>query len=364
MSLQYDQPDSAESVTQSLQENPSISAASFGAISQILNLESTTAQIVVGSWDGSGNVQAPVGLTPEMVVVDINQPFGTTVPVTIPLELVQNKVWVFDTDANVQVTFNTTERVIVMGNGNDEVTVLGDRNTTLDGGNGNDTLILSGGADSVTGGNGNDSISAGAGNDTIVSGLGFDTVDGGLGFDVVQVASAVNQWTVVVDGSKVMLSGLAGTPNSVNSVEMTNVEFISFGASLGNQNSIVITTAANNKDDAMRLYEAALDRSADQGGAQYWLDGLTAGSVNYVEVAGYFLGSSEYVGKYGTQTNTQFVQQTYQNAFDRSAEEAGLGFWVAALEGGASRAEVLAAIAGSTEAETTITNVVVVNSII
>jgi len=361
MSLQYDQPDSAESVTESLQENPSISAASFGAISQILNLETTTAQIVVGSWDGSGTVQAPVGQTPEMVVVDINQPSGTTVPVSIPTELVLNKVWIFDTDANIQVTFNTTERVIVMGNGNDEVTVIGDRNTTLDGGDGNDILILSGGADSVTGGNGNDSISAGAGNDTIVSGLGFDTVDGGAGFDVVQVASAVNQWTVVVDGAKVMLSGLPGTNNSV---EMTNVDFISFGAALGNQNSIVITTAANNKDDAMRLYEAALDRSADQGGAQYWLDGLTAGSVNYVEVAGYFLGSSEYVGKYGTQTNTQFVQQIYQNAFDRSAEEAGLGFWVSALEGGASRAEVLAAIAGSTEAETTITNVVVVNSII
>jgi len=361
MSLQYDQPDSAESVTQSLQENPSISAATFGAISQVLNLETSTTQVVVGSWDGTGEIQVPVGQTPEMMVVNINQPQGTTVPIIVPESLVLNKVWIFDTDANIEITFNTTERVIVMGNGNDVVNVLGDRNTTIDGGDGNDILILTGGNDSITGGNGNDSISAGAGSDTIVSGVGLDTVDGGLGFDVVQLAGTVEAWTVVVNGSVVSLSG---APGSGNGVEMQNVEFISFGTALGSQTSIVVTDTVDNKDDAMRLYQAALDRSADQGGAQYWLDGITTGSVNYVEVAGYFLGSSEYAGKYGTQTNTQFVEQIYQNAFNRSAEEAGLGFWVNALDSGASRAEVLAAISGSNEAANTIMNVVVVNSIV
>lgn len=363
MSLSYDRPDSNTEVRNSIDANPSITSGMNAAIASILDL-SNPGLVSVGSMDASGNVSAPAGPPPQMVVVSINQPSGVTVPVSIPASLVLNKVWIFDTNANIDVKFNTTERVIVMGNGNDRVEVVGDRNTTIDGSAGNDTLILSGGNDSITGGTGNDSISAGAGNDTIVSGVGSDTVDAGLGFDVLQVAGSIAQWTVATSGQVITMTG---APGSGNAVQMTGVNFISFGTEIetnGKQNSIVVTDAANDKDDAMRLYQTALDRSADQAGAQYWLDNMDAGIDQYANVATSFLISNEYVNKYGTQTNEQFVEQMYQNAFDRSADQAGLNYWLNELNSGVSRGSVVASIAASSEASTDITNVVVVTGFI
>jgi Ca2+-binding RTX toxin-like protein len=365
MSLNYNEPDTAAVVTENLEANPSISSVVLASISTVLDLSNPDTTVVVGSWTGTGGVVQPEGSETQMVVVDIDAPAGTDVDLVIPPEnLASTSVWVFDTDANINVTFNTTERVIVMGNGNDEVVVLGDRNTTIDGGDGNDTLILSGGNDSIIGGAGNDSVVAGDGADTIVSGIGIDTVDGGLGFDVLQLEGTINDWSVVVEGDVVSLTG---APGSGNGVEMTNVNFISFGTSIvdnGDQFSIVVTDDALNKDDAMRLYQTALDRSADQGGAQYWLDTIDAGLNTYFDTATYFLQSAEFESKYGTLDNEQFVNQMYENAFDREAEQEGLDYWLSVLNDGASRAAVVAYIAGSAEAAATIGNVVVVTDIV
>ena len=382
MSLSYDQPDSTENVTQALEENPSISTPMFNAISSVLGLSNPGGEVVVGSMDSSGNLTSPSGVIPQMIVVDITNPAGQTVTVPINPALVLNKVWIFDTDANINVRFNTTERVIVMGNGDDQVIVLGDKDTTIDGSAGNDLLILSGGNDNITGGTGNDTILAGGGNDsitggtgndsilagdgqdTIVAGVGLDTIVGGLGFDVLQVAGSVAQWTVSASGQVITMTS---TLDSGNAVQMSGVNFISFGATIdqnGTQNSIVVTDGANDKDDAMRLYQTALDRSADQAGAQYWLDGIDAGTESFINVAASFLASNEYTTKYGTQTNAQFVEQMYQNAFDRSADQAGLDYWLNSLNSGTSRASVLASIASSSEASTEITNVVVVTGFI
>lgn len=365
MSMNYNQPDSASAVSESIAANESITPAVITAVNGILDLPNPETTVVVGRMTGSGAVTQPTGLETQMVVVDIDSPAGTDVDLVIPPEnLASTNVWIFDTDADINVTFNTTERVIVMGNGDDEVTVLGDRDTTIDGSAGNDTLILSGGDDSIIGGTGNDSISAGAGADTIVSGVGIDTVDAGIGFDVMQLEGDINDWTVSVTGDVVALTG---APGSGNGVEMTNVNFISFGTSIvdnGDQSSIVITDDARNKDDAMRLYQTALDRSADQGGAQYWLDNIDAGLNTYFDTATYFLQSSEFQSKYGTLDNEEFVNQMYQNAFNRNAEQDGLDYWLGVLNDGAQRAEVVAYIAGSTEAANTIGNVVVVTDIV
>ena len=365
MSLNYNEPDTAAAVSAAIDTNPSITPQINSAISSVLGLSDPTTTVVVGSWTGTGAVTQPSGQQTQMVVVDIDQPAGTTVELTIPPQnLASTAVWIFDTDANVNVTFNTVERVIVMGNGDDEVTVLGDRNTTIDGSLGNDVLTLTGGDDSITGGAGNDSVTAGAGSDTIVSGQGIDTVDGGLGFDVLELEGDITDWTVEVTDDLVVLTGAAG---SGNGVDMTNVNFISFGTSIvqnGTQNSIVVTDDARHKDDAMRLYQTALDRSADQSGAEYWLDQIDAGVDTFFVTAQSFLASSEYQNKYGTQTDEQFINQMYQNAFNRNADQEGMDYWLGDLSAGASRAQVLANIAASTEAANTIINVVVVTDIV
>lgn len=372
MSMQYEQPQPVAEVFTELESNPSISQSTIAAINSLI-VPPGESTVVVGSFDGTTLVTPP-GETPQMVVTTIDAPAGTNVFIDIPPAAVQTPVWIFDTDANIRASFGTARasgvrtmanepagisRVISSGNGNDDISVLDGGNTTIDGSDGNDILILSEGYDSITGNVGNDSIHAGAGNDTIVSGIGIDTVDGGLGFDVVQLAGNFNDWVATVDGEIVNISG---APGSGNAVEAINIDFISFTGATGNETSITVTYDETSAD-VMRLYQGLLDRSALQGGAQYWLNQVAEGE-SAVDIANQFLASPEYIAKYGTQTNTQFVQQVFENALDRQPQQAGLDYWVGQLDAGASRAQVGLEIINSPEGAEKIANVVLVNGLV
>jgi len=190
MPLQYDTPTTPEEVINAMASNPSISEETRQQIENILGISSgIAAPVNVGTFDGS-TLTGPAGPI-DMLIITPPAPSvpGAMVDIQIPEAVLQQaQAYVFQTSENINVVFNTVERVIVSGSGNDKMTVNGDKNTTLDGSGGNDTLVTSGGNDSVSGGDGNDSISAATGNDTIVSGLGSDTIDGGAGRDTVKFA--------------------------------------------------------------------------------------------------------------------------------------------------------------------------------
>lgn len=368
MSMQYEQPQPVAEVEAELAANPSISQATIDAINSLIAPPGATT-VVVGSYNGT-TVVAPAGETPQLVIADIDAPAGTDVIMEITLELQNSQAWVIDSDANVAATWGLPqaltraatqgiERVISSGNGNDELSVLDNGNTTVDGSDGNDTLILSAGADSITGNVGNDSVLAGAGDDTIVSGIGVDTVDGGFGFDVVQLAGSFDNWLVAAEGDGVVITGAPGSGNAVDAVD---IDFISFTGATGNEFSVVVTYDED-QAGAMRLYQGLLDRSADQGGAEYWLNAVDSGYSD-VGVADSMMQSQEYIAKYGTQTNTEFVQQLYENALNREAEQSGLNFWVNALDNGASRGQVAVAVVDSPEGAEKIANVVLVNGLV
>lgn len=372
MSMQYEEPQSVTEVNTQLEANPSISQATINAINNLISPPGAST-VVVGSYDGTTLV-APQGQTPQMVVVNVGAPVGTDVLVRPPVGTLNTSAWVFDTDANIQFSIgNSTivgamardvvkgvDRVISSGNGNDVLSVLDNGNTTIDGSDGNDTLFLTAGNDSITGNVGNDSVHAGAGDDTIVSGIGIDTVDGGLGFDVVQLAGNASDWTVAAEGGHVMISGAPGSGNAVDAVD---IDFISFTGATGNQFSTVVTYTEN-QAEAMRLYQGLLDRSADLSGAQFWITQADE-EVGQIAMANAFMGSPEYLAKYGTQTNTEFVQQLYSNALDRAPEQAGQDFWVNALDtGAASRAQLAITLINSPEGAEKIANVVLVNGLV
>lgn len=377
MSMQYEIPQSVTQVNAELENNPSISQGTINAINNLIAPPGATT-VVVASSDGT-SLTGPAGLLPQMVITNItgsitDDPFifGNS---TLVGAMSNTPVLVFDSDRSIRLSLGESrggsgetltrevtqgiDRVISSGNGNDELSVLDNGNTTIDGSDGNDTLILTAGADSITGNVGNDSVHAGAGDDTIVSGIGIDTVDGGLGFDVVQLAGGADNWIVTTEG---LVVDISGAPGSGNGVEAVAIDFISFTGATGNQFSTVVTYDEN-QAVAMRQYQALLDRSADQGGAEYWLNAVDNGFSD-VGVADAFINSQEYIAKYGAQTNTEFVQQLYENALDRSAEQAGLDFWVSALDRGASRGQVSVAITETPEGAEKIANVVLVNGLV
>ncbi|QQE90056.1 DUF4214 domain-containing protein [Azotobacter chroococcum] len=293
----------------------------------------------------------------DVVLTQVAGEAGQQQAVVIPSEILENaKLYAFDSQADLSIGFNTVERTIISGNGNDLITVSGDKNTTLVGATGNDTLITSGGNDSVVGGLGNDSISTGAGNDTIVSGLGHDTINAGEGFDVVKFNGNVEDFNIIDlgDGELFVHSKLS----PLNSSTIRNTEILSFETPAGTDNVALVENET--EATAMRLYEAFFDRSADIDGAEYWLGQLEAGAVSLTDIANGFQNSEEFQAN-GELDDSAFVELLYENALDREADEAGKDFWVEQLEGGVSRADVAISIVGSSEAAETIDNVIIIS---
>jgi hypothetical protein len=119
------------------------------------------------------------------------------------------------------------------------------------------------------------------------------------------------------------------------------------------------------------LYQGALGRTPDAGGLAGWIDltnnlpggtsnlyNLSDVSANYngnLSIAGGFTNSPEFIAKYGTLNNIQFVTQLYANVLDRAPDPAGLNGWIGLLNQGETREHILVGFAESNEAITNAT---------
>ena len=254
------------------------------------------------------------------------------------------KVMLFDTNDAVTLTVTPPSGstgsdpvMVVLGGGDDAVsfgsasasmngedTVGGASaeiaGSTIEGAGGNDTIAGSLGNDTISGGTGDDSISGGGGDDFITVGSGNDTVDGGSGFDTVSLQAGRSSYAITVeDGTLVMTAG-----DTVKT--LTGVEFVSF-----DDGSIVAGVENTAQGDVARLYEVMLDRGADAAGLEYWLEQLEAG-MSIEEIAGYFGTSTEFESLGVGQSDADFLEALYQQAFDRASDDAGKDFWLNVLE--------------------------------
>jgi len=409
MSINYSQPTSSAAVEQAINANPSISDATQAAITQTLGLGPGVA-VVAGNVLPDGSIQAPAGSGPVSLLTlgPSPSPLVYEPPANVSAALRDAAVVIFDTDRDVRFTIVQNQsaqsisndsaqslsvensrlaartisqkadgadqvfnRVIQLGNGNDEVSVLDNKAVKIVGSGGNDKITLSGGADFATGGDGQDTLILGGGRDTAVVGWGVDNVNAGADWDTIIFARAgtdtvnphgsgattpgqpgVGDWSVSKSGSKLVITSTSGAQNGA---ELQNVNFIQFGD--GTVNSQFSVVAVNDEGDAnvARLYQSVLDRSADEGGVQYWLAQYKSG-VSQQAITNAFLAAPEST-LLSTQTNAQFINQSYDNAFGRTPDAAGFEYWLNALNNGLSRSAFVDAVTESAEAETTISNV-------
>jgi hypothetical protein len=120
------------------------------------------------------------------------------------------------------------------------------------------------------------------------------------------------------------------------------------GRYVSNLDSISVATPSN--DAVLRVYEGALGRAADASGSAFW-SGLLDDGTTLAQVAQGILQSSEFIAEGGNSlSNAGFVAQLYQNEMGRSADASGASFWTGLLDGGASRAVVLAGFSSTAEA--------------
>src|SRR5262249_54342855 len=96
-----------------------------------------------------------------------------------------------------------------------------------------------------------------------------------------------------------------------------------------------------------QLYAAYLHREADPSGRAFWVNALQGG-LSEANVASAFLASDEYLQAH--RDLPSYLAGLYADVLGRSADAAGLAFWQQAAQGGMSRAALAAGFLGSREA--------------
>src|SRR5271165_406408 len=100
------------------------------------------------------------------------------------------------------------------------------------------------------------------------------------------------------------------------------------------------------------LYKTAFGRLADEDGLANWACQLQAG-VSLQILAEQLVGSAEFQTRHGSsqKVDTEYITALYRDGLGRQPDLESLAFWLAEGKTGATRAKVLAAVAGSDEAK-------------
>lgn len=188
---------------------------------------------------------------------------------------------------------------------------------------------------------------AGDGGEKIAGGAASDTIYSGKGDDRIDGGAGLD--TVVYTGSRAGYTVSAGTSGvsvrgALGSDSLVQIERLQFGDL---NVALDIDGAAG---QAYRIYKAAFNRPADATGLGFWINALDHGA-SLTQVAQGFVDSQEFRTLYGSApSSTEIVSKLYANILNRPGEAAGIAFWAGVLDGrSATVADVLAGFAESPE---------------
>ena len=96
-----------------------------------------------------------------------------------------------------------------------------------------------------------------------------------------------------------------------------------------------------------RMYEVALNRSADEGGLKNWVTELLSGNKTGAEVAYCFIFSEEFKEK--NYCNEHYIMQLYKAFMGREYDAEGLNYWLDVFKSGSTREAVFNGFSQSNE---------------
>lgn len=190
-----------------------------------------------------------------------------------------------------------------------------------------------------------------ANNDLLVNLPGNDQINGGAGIDTLVVSGLPSQYSFSANTP----SGVDGTLTGVDGIDtLTSIEFIRFGASLGNDlfvSDLMPSQLVDPDGNGPRLspvneliksfsvlYIAYFNRSPDIEGLMYWFKELNSGNMTLSQVSSSFTQQPEYSAAYPAgSSNREFIAQIYQNLFDRTPDTEGWNYWENELNNGSPR---------------------------
>lgn len=160
-------------------------------------------------------------------------------------------------------------------------------------------------------------------------------------------------WTVsATDGGALRVSLLNYPPTNYTTTTFPSAQASPRYLSWQSDNGLFDPTG--NAEDVARLYQAVFGRQPDAGGLYGYANQVDQGTISLAQVANFLIASPEFLAKYpasvgtGVSAQAMFVNQLYENLFDRPAD-AGGGY-VAALQNGESEGQIALDMSRSLEA--------------
>jgi uncharacterized repeat protein (TIGR03803 family) len=187
-----------------------------------------------------------------------------------------------------------------------------------------------------------------------VQGDGFDILD----LSQNPIATASSAYALSANGDGTFDLATTGSVDHVSGIMQV---------AFANETVTIAGNGSENEYIAL-LYQGALGRTPDAGGLAGWeqiaadlpasaqalgVYGLSDAPGGYnasLSIAAGFTNSPEFIAKYGSLTNQQFVTNLYANILDRAPDPTGLSGWLSQLGAGATREHVLVGFADSQEA--------------
>lgn len=177
--------------------------------------------------------------------------------------------------------------------------------------------------ENVIGGTGNDTLIGNSASNTLTGGGGNDTIDGGEGLDIAVFSGARSAYKITKSATSWNASSALDGSDT-----LTNVERLQFA------NETLALDIGGDAGQAYRLYQAAFNRTPDNGGLKYWIGLLDAG-VSLPTVGAAFIASAEFQKLYGSSpSNELFVTKLYDNVLHRAPDSGGYNYWVGLLNTG------------------------------
>ena len=181
---------------------------------------------------------------------------------------------------------------------------------------------LAGDIENAQGGSGNDVITGNSANNLLNGGLGSDTLDGGTGLDYAVYTNPKSSYTITKNTTDYSVIGAEGSDT------LKNIDRIQFS------NETLALDINGTAGQAYRIYQAAFNRTPDNGGLKYWI-GIMDGGVSLSTVSSGFIGSAEFQKLYGANPNNElFVTKLYDNVLHRTPDTGGYNYWVGLLNSG------------------------------
>ncbi len=165
-------------------------------------------------------------------------------------------------------------------------------------------------------------------NDLYRDALGRAADPGGFAFQLARLNAGVSRTQLVDD--------FALSQESMNNLQTAHADGFFVPVLYGKEVSMV--------------YEVALGRYADPGGLATWLGLLQSGKMSAGQLAATIGGSQEYINRYASYTDADFVTAMYHNALGRDPDPGGFSTWTGLLSSHQiTRADMVNGFAFSTE---------------